>query len=158
MAKNPRIAARAIALVTAINNHISSNKAAFKPGSVMSEADFLSLASQIPNFNVPTYTTNFASNAEATKYNLQKLSVYTKLNKVLATRGLVIKAKNYYSQFEIVSKDQISSEVTRMEAKAVTSTMAAVNLQTGFNQYHAKFSKLKPGEIVRVAGYFNRGF
>lgn len=154
---NPRVAAKTIALVTNINNFITSNKAAFTAGNVMNEAQFLSLASQISGLNCPQLTTIFNTSSEVTKYNLRKLDVYTKLNKVLMHRGIVIKARDYYSSFEIVDKSRVQHEVERMSSRAVITARASNILRIGANTFNSKFTKLKSSEILRVSAHITRG-
>lgn len=146
---------KALAIVTAMNNLISSNKSSFKAGSTMSCKDFLSLAAQISGLNAPTFT---AKPANPAKYHLQIVAAYTKFNKLLAARGLVIKAKNYYSSFEVVDSSRVTAEVERISARAASCAVASTNLQAGFSQFGAKFSKLKAPELVRVSSYITRGF
>ena len=146
---------KALAIVTAMNNLISANKASFKAGSTMSAKDFLSLAAQISGLNAPAYSANPSN---VSKYNLQIVGAYTKFNKLLAARGLVIKAKDYYSSFTIVDSSRVTAEVERISARAASCAVASTNLQTGYSLYAAKFSKLKPTELVRVSSYITRGF
>lgn len=146
---------KALAIVVAMNNLIASNKASFKAGTTMSCKDFLSLASQVTGLNAPAYQ---AKPANITKYNLQIVAAYTKFNKLLAARGLVIKAKNYYSSFEVVDSSRVTAEVERISARATTCATASINLQTGFSKFGAKFSKLKAPELARVSSYITRGF
>ena len=155
--KNPRVAVKAITLVTNINNFISRNKASFKAGNVMSEQDFLSLVAAIPGFNAPAYNSTFTSAAEVTKYNLAKVTAYTKLNKVLMHRGLIIKARDYYSSFEVVDKSRVSHEVERIAARAVYASTASNILRVGQSSFNSKFTKLKSAEIVRVSAHISRG-
>jgi len=155
---NPRVAKKAIATVTAINNLITANKSHFKAGTTMSEQQFLALASNIPDLNTPSFTSSFSSAADAHRYALKKVSCYTKFNKLLAHRGLVIKSKDYYSSFEIVEKARVSSEIERISARAATCAQASGILRVGQTNFNSKFTKLKASEILRVSTYFNNGF
>lgn len=151
---NPRKNTKVLAVVSAINDLISANKASFAAGTVLTEAQFLSLASQVSDLNAPAFTSTPSNVAQ---YNLQKVGTYTKFNKLLAHRGLVIKARNYYSSFEIVAKTDVNAEVERIANRAVVCSRASAILQTGAATFNSKFSKLKSSELVRVSAYFNRG-
>lgn len=146
---------KVLAVVAAINTLISSNKSTFKAGSTISEADFLALAAQVPGLSVPAYTT---APANIAKYNLQKVATYTKFNKLLAHRGLVIKASNYYTSFTIVDSAKVSTEVSRLADRSVACATASTTLATGYSRFSAKFSKLKSPELARVAASFHKGF
>ena len=156
--KNPRVTAKAITLVTNINNFVAKNKANFKAGNVMSEKDFLALVASIPGFDAPAYNSKFTTAADVTKYNLTKVAAYTKLNKVLMHRGLIIKARDYYSSFEVVDKSRVSHEVERIAARAVYASTASNILRVGQSSFNSKFTKLKSAEILRVSAHINRGF
>ena len=151
---NPRKNTKVLAVVSAINDLISANKSSFAAGTVLTEAQFLSLASQVSDLNAPAFTSTPNNVAQ---YNLQKVGTYTKFNKLLAHRGLVIKARNYYSSFEIVAKADVNAEVERIANRAVVCSRASAILQTGAATFNSKFSKLKSPELVRVSAYFNRG-
>lgn len=151
MARKP---IKAIAVVAAINALISSNKAAFKAGTSMSEQDFLALAAQVKDLKAPAYQSSFSSNQDLQRYNLRKLSTYTKFNKILNHRGIIIKAQNYYTSFEVVDTTRVSAEVERISDAAVQRANCAQILRVGADTYKSKFSKLKSGEILRVASHF----
>ena len=151
MSKNPRKNTKVLAVVAAINDLITSNKAHFTAGSTLSEADFLSLASQVADLNAPAYT---STPANPSQYNLQKVGTYTKLNKLLAHRGLVIKASNYYTSFKVVAKADVQAEVERISNRAVVCSRASAILATGASNFNSKFTKLKSSELVRISAYF----
>lgn len=151
MTKNPRKNTKVLAVVAAINDLITANKSQFAAGSVLSEADFLALASQVADLNAPAFT---STPANASQYNLQKVGTYTKFNKLLAHRGLVIKASNYYTSFRIVAKADVQAEVERIANRAVTCSRASGILSTGAANFNSKFTKLKSAELVRVSSYF----
>lgn len=151
MSKNPRKNTKVLAVVAAINDLITANKSKFTAGSTLSEADFLALAAQVTNLKAPAYTNAPANPSE---YNLQKVGTYTKLNKLLAHRGLVIKASNYYTSFKVVVKADVQAEVERISNRSVVCSRASAILSTGAECYHSKFTKLKSSELVRISAYF----
>ena len=151
MSKNPRKNTKVLAAVAAINDLITANKSKFTAGSTLSEADFLALAAQVTNLKAPAYTNAPANPSE---YNLQKVGTYTKLNKLLAHRGLVIKASNYYTSFKVVAKADVQAEVERISNRSVVCSRASAILSTGAECYHSKFTKLKSSELVRISAYF----
>ena len=151
MSKNPRKNTKVLAAVAAINDLITANKSKFTAGSTLSEADFLALAAQVTNLKAPAYTNAPANPSE---YNLQKVGTYTKLNKLFAHRGLVIKASNYYTSFKVVAKADVQAEVERISNRSVVCSRASAILSTGAECYHSKFTKLKSSELVRISAYF----
>lgn len=151
MSKNPRTNTKVLAVVAAINDLVTTNKSTFTAGSVLTESQFLSLAAQVADLNAPAFTTSPANIAQ---YNLQKVGTYTKFNKLLAHRGLVIKASNYYTSFKIVAKADVQAEVERISNRAVVCSRASAILQTGASTFNSKFTKLKSSELVRVSAMF----
>ena len=151
MTKNPRKNTKVLAVVAAVNDLITANKSQFTAGSTLSEADFLALASQVADLNAPAFT---STPVNPSQYNLQKVGTYTKFNKLLAHRGLVIKASNYYTSFRIVAKADVQAEVERISNRAVTCSRASAILSTGAANFHSKFTKLKSAELVRVSASF----
>ena len=149
---NPRKNTKVLAAVSAINDLISANRAKFAAGTTLTASDFLALAKQVPDLNAPAYNANPTNIAQ---YNLQVVGTYTKINKLLMHRGLVIKAKNYYSSFEVVAKTDINAEVERLANRAVVCSRASGILASGATNFNSRFSKLKSPELVRVSAYFN---
>lgn len=147
---NPRKNTKVLATVAAINDLISANKSSFAAGTTLTASEFLSLAAQV-DLNSPSYD---ASPSNPAEYNLKVVGTYTKFNKLLAHRGLVIKAKNYYSSFRVVAKEEVNAEVERIANRAVVCSRASAILQTGATNFNSKFSKLKSAELVRVSAHF----
>ena len=151
---NPRKNTKVLAVVSAINDLISADKSSFAAGSTLTASEFLALAAQVSDLNAPVYT---ATPSNPAQYNLQVVGTYTKFNKLLAHRGLVIKASNYYTFFRIVAKADVQAEVERIATRAVVCIRASAILATGASTFNSKFSKLKSSELVRVSSYFARG-
>ena len=77
----------------------------------------------------------------------------SKLNKLLALRGLKLKSRKYYSQwyFESTIKD-----VHSFERKAMGYTTAAMNLRRGINTYKGAITPYDAAEKERVAAHIYR--
>ena len=124
----------------ALNQLITTNKAALKAGSNLSEADLCAW------FNIPTVSP-FEDALTVQKYNMKKLSAYTTLNKQLAKRGLVIKASNYYTSFKVLTVPETEHKVERLKAVSQAKATRASILRQGATTYRSKWTKLKSTEL-----------
>lgn len=90
-----------------INQLITTNSNCFKPGSVINEATFCNW------LNIPLPKSD--SYKDITIFNGYKSIIQHRVNKLLAVRGLVIKSKNYYTEFHVQT---VPNTVKYVKAKA----------------------------------------
>ena len=133
-----------------INNLIVANKKHFVPESSMSEKDFLKMASTVFGLKAPKYNNKFTTAMQAHKYALQKVAVYTKMNKLLAKRGLVIRSKNYYTEFHIVGKEEALDFATAKVTRSVALASRANTIQAGVQAFNSSYTKLTRPEQATI--------
>jgi hypothetical protein len=108
----------------------------------------------VKHMDITPLPTSF-SRVEAAKFNASVVKAYTSLNKLLAHRGLYIKAENYYSNFKIISEP--TKKVADYRLKAETNKKAADNLSNGIYSYGSSWSKsLNKAEQQRVQSHVYR--
>lgn len=92
----------------------------------------------------------------STKDSLTFVTAYTRINKLLALRGLYMKSENYYTKFTIIEKDNTGKKVKDYYDKATFCEKAGDTLLTGFKQYQANWSPLQSSEIERISSHIYR--
>jgi hypothetical protein len=117
-----------------VNQIITSNKHLFRQGVQFTADDLVAMMSPI----VPQLARNYPPHIAA----MHKLTAYTKLNKVLAFRGLRVKSCNYGEYYEVATLSKAKKAVTTYtkvsRAKAKTSRL----LNEGIERYQGKWRKL----------------
>jgi uncharacterized membrane protein YfhO len=83
------------AKAAAYNALIAQNPTFFTPNTSMTEAQFCALVGLVPPKS--------SSYKDLAKFNLEKVTQYTRLNKLLQPRGIFIKSKNYGDTYEVHS-------------------------------------------------------
>lgn len=136
--------------ITDIDLVIQTNKAKFKPGVSIKEKDFLKITSTIFGITTPKFKSTFKSAKEAHIYALQKVAAYTKLNKVLAHRGLVIRASDYYTNFHIIGHEQALDFASAKVSRSVSLVTRANTLQSSVLAFDSIYRKLSKPEIVKL--------
>lgn len=96
-----------------INQLITTNSNCFKPGSVIIDSTLCAW------FSIPKPHSNDYHTMQ--RFTLHKCDAYRDLNRVLALRGLVIKSKNYYTEFHVQT---VPNTVKYVKAKAKCGTKA----------------------------------
>lgn len=121
---------------------ISANAYKFVPGKTITEAWLIS------KFNVEPLPATFTAR-DVSAYNARKVMAYTRINKILACRGLYIKAHDYYTSFKVIEKPM--DKVANYRKKAKSNAMAAVTLAAGVSNYQSKWSRLSGAETQRLS-------
>ena len=131
-------------LTDAINSHISRNIAMYTPGNIFTfkhfarkTAKFFTLADRNPLLVADSYPI---------------ISAYTKINKLLALRGLALRSHKL-RRFEVVSASDTYRKVSRMRKRAACTNTAANTLEIGARLYASTWTPLAPDEIERVSGH-----
>lgn len=83
------------------------------------------------------------------------LKVQSKLNRVLAQRGMYIKTENYYQWFRVLSAEATSKKVKSYLAKSRGNKTAANRLSSGLIRHKAKWSRLNTAETKTVERIFD---
>ena len=111
-----------------LNTFITNNNKQFAAGSTFSATDLAKW------FNIPL-SGNINSN------NMKLLSAYTSLNRLLKTRGLVVKSKNYYSEFHIKGGIEAARHVNNLKKSGANKIASATLLSVGITKHHSTWSK-----------------
>lgn len=128
-----------------LNELINTNKAQFRPGVTIQEAE-LCLWFNIDKPKKVTFRT-------VQQFAFRKLSAYTALNKVLAHRGIVIKSVNYGTTYEVLTQPRVENKINNLHAEAQAKTARAHIIEAGKTAYRGRWSKLKKKEIRTMANY-----
>lgn len=121
---------------------ITANKNVFAQGNTFT-AEWL-------NENMAWLVPNLKKKHPPLKHALHQVKAYTTLNKVLATRGLYIKASNYYSTFTILPKETTIKKANQYSFEANTKLIASNNLHAGINRYNSKWRKPSKNQVTRI--------
>ncbi|PNX51001.1 MAG: hypothetical protein BV456_04855 [Thermoplasmata archaeon M8B2D] len=135
-------------LLKRLNKHISNSKSFYYPGATLTWKEFRS--------KLRFYFDLAGKDPSNTKDMVAFVAAYTKLNKLLARRGLYIKAENYYTTFRVLELDNIVAKIKDYDNKAIYSTKARANLAIGFRLHNAKWTPLNDTEIERVSSHIYR--
>ena len=139
--KVTRVQARA----NTINTFITDNRNVFAQGNTF-KADWLA----------ETFSLSLPANPTPkhfVEYNLRLVGLYTKVNKLLAKRGLYIKAKDYYSEFEVLDSPKTMEKISNYQHKSQGNSKAATNLTKGFKKHKGKWRKLGKREVEELSKY-----
>ena len=89
-------------------------------------------------------------NPDLTSDTYAFITAYTRLNKFLALRGIQLRS-NKLKSFSVLTTDQCTNKVARMQARANCTMKAASTLQVGTLFEHGVMSAYKPDEIERIS-------
>jgi len=149
----PRITAqvsRATTLVKRLNNIIDTNRSVFTAGKTFTQSWLMNTYGIAPMAMNP-------SPKDVARFNLKLVTAYTKLNKLLAKRGLYVKSTNYYETFEVLTLEKAISKVKKYKNKAKGDKAASRNLDKGIKNFKSKWTKkLSKDEINEVASYIDK--
>lgn len=88
---------------------------------------------------------------------IKVVNAYSKINKVLAFRGLQLKSKNYYSNFYVTSVEQSKAKVKQHRHKAKGNKKAALHLKSSINRNPSlTWSALSSPEINYCSTYITK--
>lgn len=92
------------------NDIITRNKAQFAAGQSMTRQDFVNMFGLVNIVNQGTAK-------QITESNLALVNAYTTINMLMRENGLVIKSRDYYSFFDVLTKPSTKNELERMSDK-----------------------------------------
>lgn len=126
-----------------VRNVIYENRAMFKLGNEFSEDDFLALFGE----KVTIPTKSVTAIREALQHlTFTKLKFFTKVNKVLACRGLHITQRG--TNYVVMQKGDIPKQIAKYGGEAVAKATSQARLHAGFTRYQAKLSpRITNGEV-----------
>ena len=133
---------------TEMNQFITANKKTFKQGNTIPAydlCDWFSISKPIT-----TRVSSAVTSANIQRHNLQKLSAYTSLNRILATRGICLKSTNYGQAYEVLDADATETKVSRLHSTASSKAVAAMNLAAGIKEGRGKWRKLTRKQLETV--------
>ena len=87
--------------------------------------------------------------AEVTRHTFEVLEAYTKLNRLLRSRGLVLKKKN--DTFEVLGLQRAQHKVEKYYAVADRNKYQAAQLRRGLITHRSQWSPLTQEELQRGA-------
>ena len=122
-----------------VEKAINANKHLFKAGTTISEKDMCTVAGT-------KYRQRFSSVEARYQHQMRKLYIYTRFNKVLALRGLYIKAHNYYSTFEVLTANDTPDRVTAYTRESKAKHKKSITLAKGITHFHSKWKPLSIAE------------
>ena len=130
--------------IARLNAHITRSISTYVAGTTLSYKQFRNrVKSQFPELASAEPTTPQGA--------LKYLYAYATLNKVLAHRGLCIKASNYYTKFTILNTKDTSTKITSLYTKSSTAKENGGILAIGAKTYKSKWSPLTQDEITRIS-------
>jgi hypothetical protein len=128
---------------------VLNNKDLFKAGAEFTEEEFCKM------FNLPTNDT-FKTYKDTHRNQLRKVREQSRLNLVLAVRGLYLKSLDYGSTFKVLSKTDVQWEVSRYSKVSHTARRDANILQEGINNHKSRWKKLTAKERVEIGARIKR--
>ena len=87
--------------------------------------------------------------AEVTRYQFQMLTAYTRLNRLLRNRGLVLKQSN--GNYEVLGLQRAQHKVEKYYAVADRNNYQAAQLRRGLVTHRSQWSPLTDEELQRGA-------
>lgn len=128
---------------------VINNKELFKAGTEFTEQEFCKL------FNLQT-NDKFTTYKDTHRNQLRKVSEQSKLNLVLAVRGLYLKSIDYGSTFKVLQKNQVQWEVSRYSSISHTAKRDADILQDGITNHKSRWKKLTAKERLEIGARIKR--
>ena len=135
--------------VNLLNNYLNSHSRSVGDGKTLSEIMFCALTGikYIPSSNLATM-----SCADQLKYARRKSNRMSRVNRVLATRGLQLRSKNNYTTFTFTT--DIDRTIRRNETLAINAGIRNGVLMTGSAVHRGKWSSLTKAEANHLCyGY-----
>lgn len=129
----------------AYNKTITSFKAKFKAGKVMTREDFVDL------FNIPDIV-HKGTYAEVHRSNLRLVQAQTEINVLMRENGLYLSSRDYYSEFYVRDMDYTKAAIKRLSANVDICNAYATRLEDRMvkrikNGNWGTYNKVKPSYI-----------
>lgn len=140
-----KISKKTLAKVKLLDKQIRKNINLIQKGNTLTEDQFCKA------FDLPS-PQKFNDYIQAMQFNMLKLAKYTKVNKLLAKRGLYIKSKNYYTEFTVHGiKSDVETKLTQQEYKRTVAKLDQETLRKGYRNYRGNYNRpLGPRETLDV--------
>lgn len=131
-----------------INTVIDNNKSHFVAGNTINEQAL----SKWFNIRQPDYRqpTPEQVGKEFTRFNCRKLTMYNKINRVLALRGIKLSSRNYGEEYEVSNITQAQSKVKALNKRAKLHKSSATVLANGISKYGGKWKQLTEAELASI--------
>lgn len=141
-----KVSAAKLAKANQLNQIISDYRHLFTPGSEFTVQD---LRDMMGITLKPKPTTCYKT---LQRRNLEYMSFYLTLNRVLRHRGLVIESSDYYTKYRVLAlPEQIKGKVQSYQSHSSALQGAAKGLAEGYAKHRGKWRKLGPNQLKRVA-------
>ena len=128
-----------------LNQAITARNTHFMPGNTI-PARIVEDIFDIAPLNITRLAT---AKAEVVRHTFEVLEAYTKLNRLLRNRGLVLKKKN--DTFEVLGLERAQHKVEKYYAVAYRNNYQAVQLRRGLVTHRSQWSPLTQEELQRGA-------
>ena len=128
-----------------LNQAITARNTHFMPGNTI-PARIVEDIFDIAPLNITRLAT---AKAEVVRHTFEVLEAYTKLNRLLRSRGLVLKKKN--DTFEVLGLQRAQHKVEKYYAVADRNNYQAAQLRRGVVTHRSQWSPLTQEELQRGA-------
>ena len=128
-----------------LNQIITAHHTHFVSGNTI-QASFIEELFAITPLRVTRLAT---AKAEVTRYQLQMLTAYTRLNRLLRNRGLVLKQS--HGNYEVLGLQRAQHKVEKYYQVADRSNYQAAQLRRGLVTHRSQWSPLTDEELQRGA-------
>ena len=128
-----------------LNQAITAHHTHFVSGNTI-QASLIEEIFAIAPLNITRLAT---AKAEVTRHTFEILEAYTKLNRLLRNRGLVLKKKN--DTFEVLGVQRAQHKVEKYYAVADRNNYQAAQLRRGVVTHRSQWSPLTQEELQRGA-------
>ena len=128
-----------------LNQAITARNTHFMPGNTI-PARIVEDIFDLAPLNITRLAT---AKAEVTRHTFEILEAYTKLNRLLRSRGLVLKKKN--DTFEVLGLQRAQHKVEKYYAVADRNNYQAAQLRRGLVTHRSQWSPLTQEELQRGA-------
>ena len=128
-----------------LNQAITARNTHFMPGNTI-PARIVEDIFDIAPLNITRLAT---AKAEVVRHTFEVLEAYTKLNRLLRSRGLVLKKKN--DTFEVLGLQRAQHKVEKYYAVADRNNYQAAQLRRGLVTHRSQWSPLTQEELQRGA-------
>ena len=122
---------------------LSANRRQLRAGKTISRAQLITMLGITDISKNPKKTGTYV---DLHKENLRLVAAQREVNELLCLNGLYLKAKDYYSYFEVCSKDDTKQTIVRYASQVDVNRACEHRLDAGL---HARVQK-------RTWGYYNR--
>lgn len=128
-----------------LNQAITANSTQFTAGNTI-QASLIEEIFAIAPLRITRLAT---AKTEITRYQFQMLTAYTRLNRLLRNRGLVLKQSN--DNYEVLGLQRAQHKVEKYYAVADRNNYQAAQLRRGLITHRSQWSQLADEELQRGA-------